>query len=61
MGRPDAIDVQNKIVRELKPDSPTGRGLGAKQVNRYARALEKYYNDPPGSWTSVVDLYNRAP
>jgi len=57
VGRADAVDFPNRIVRELKPDTPTGRALGVKQANKYARGLEKQHGHPPGSWTAIVDLY----
>jgi hypothetical protein len=57
-GRVDAIDVQNRIVRELKPDTPSGRARGAKQLNRYIAAL-KNHPDPGirGVYTGHLDTY----
>jgi RHS repeat-associated protein len=50
--RPDAIDWVRKIVRELKPDSPSGVRRGEAQLRQYLRELG------PG-WTGHLDLYRR--
>ena len=38
--RPDAIDPQGRPI-ELKPNSPTGRSRGEKQLKKYEEALGK--------------------
>jgi len=58
VGRLDAIDIKGKTVRELKPNTPSGRSRGVKQLVRYLHALEKHFGDPPGSWTGYLDFYD---
>jgi hypothetical protein len=55
--RPDAVDFQNRVIRELKPDTPSGHSRGPRQVAGYVEHVENYYNEP-GQWTGVVDYYN---
>lgn len=56
--RVDAIDVDNKIVRELKPDTPSGRARGAQQLARYVRELARHPNAKVrGNYTAFLDLY----
>jgi RHS repeat-associated protein len=53
---PDAIDIVNKIVRELKPNNPRAIAKGWDQVKKYARQLQK--QSPPGTtWRIAVDTY----
>ncbi|WP_291198107.1 hypothetical protein [Hyphomonas sp.] len=52
--RPDAIDLENRIVRELKPDTLTGRTLGKWQLDRYKLAMEAEHG---GTWQTALDLY----
>jgi hypothetical protein len=59
-GRVDAIDVKNKIVRELKPDTPSGRARGLKQLTRYIKALKNHPNpDIRGDYTGFLDTYRK--
>ena len=37
--RPDAIDPKNRPI-ELKPDTPSGRAAGARQIEKYKKASE---------------------
>lgn len=52
--RPDYIDLENRIVRELKPDKPWAINRGLKQLQKYMNELEKLTGD---SWTGILDLY----
>ncbi len=54
--RPDAIDVENKIVRELKPDNPRAIKRGEKQLEGYRSEAEKNFG---GQWTSKLDTYKQ--
>jgi hypothetical protein len=38
--RVDAIDINQKIVRDLKPDTRSGHKAGASQLRKYTKALE---------------------
>ncbi|MFJ5468306.1 RHS repeat domain-containing protein, partial [Pectobacterium sp. CHL-2024] len=53
--RVDAIDWENKVVRELKPNSKTGIRKGNKQLQGYVDYLNKNHG---GGWTGVLDTYN---
>ncbi|WP_255989554.1 RHS repeat-associated core domain-containing protein [Chitinolyticbacter albus] len=52
--RPDSIDWVNKIVRELKPDTPSGIKKGLKQLDGYVKQLEKETGE---KWQGFLDLY----
>jgi Restriction endonuclease fold toxin 9 len=54
--RPDAIDVANNIVRELKPDNPQAIARGLVQLAKYVDALENYTGE---AWTGILDLYTK--
>ena len=56
----DAIDAKSKIVRELKPDTPSGLARGAKQLKRYIEALKKH-PDPEirGDYTGYLNTYRK--
>jgi hypothetical protein len=41
VGRLDAINVDARIARELKPDTPSGRAAGRRQAERYRKSLEE--------------------
>ncbi len=58
VGRLDAIDPKAKIIRELKPNTPSGRARGLRQITRYLGELERHYGDPPGTWTGYLDFYD---
>ncbi|MBX3404698.1 MAG: hypothetical protein KF699_14905 [Phycisphaeraceae bacterium] len=57
-GRADAINVNAKIVRELKPDTPTGRASGAKRLAKYVAGLARH-PDPSirGTYAPYLDTY----
>ena len=48
------MDWENRIVRELKPNTPTGIDKGLRQLRRYQRELQDVYG---GDWTTFLDLY----
>ena len=54
--RPDVLDPVNRIVRELKPDTPTGIQRGLKQLQGYVDILQKVTGD---IWTGFLDLYRK--
>lgn len=54
VGKPDAISERLKVVRELKPFSPSGVAQGRRQLNRYIDALNKRDG---GGWTGELDFY----
>jgi hypothetical protein len=58
VGRLDGISAQTREIRELKPNTPSGRARGARQLARYLGELELKYKDPPGSWTGYLDVYD---
>ena len=54
----DAINYKNCIVRELKPDTKSGRCKGNKQLNNYVRVLNSEGpNSCKGKWKGILDLY----
>ena len=54
--RPDAVDYTTNTVRELKPDSPNAMRRGWKQLDNYAKELEKMTGK---IWNKVLDTYRR--
>jgi hypothetical protein len=52
--RVDAVDLKNRIVRELKPDNPRSVKRGRRQLERYRQELESEFG---GSWTAFLDVY----
>jgi RHS repeat-associated protein len=54
VGRADAVDLNNNIVRELKPDNPRAIALGWRQVTRYAQELQRRTGQV---WQTFVDTY----
>jgi hypothetical protein len=54
--RPDAIDWENHIVRELKPDTPRAIQSGWSQVRKYLNELFEVGGDV---WTAFVDTYKK--
>jgi RHS repeat-associated protein len=54
--RPDVIDFDNKVVRELKPDSASGIRAGLRQLKSYVSELERVTGE---AWQGVLDLYSR--
>ena len=52
--RVDAIDIQSRIVRELKPNNPRTIQDGSRQLERYRQELQREFG---GTWTSFMDIY----
>ncbi|MDR0787462.1 MAG: hypothetical protein LBG44_06305 [Gemmatimonadota bacterium] len=52
--RPDAIDVERGIIRELKPNNPAAEMRGLRQLSNYARAAKNAYGKV---FSGVVDFY----
>ena len=50
----DAINFDEKIVRELKPDTPSGIAKGNSQLAEYVTQLEEQTGD---TWTGFLDTY----
>jgi len=53
--KPDTINYENRIVRELKPDNPRAIQRGINQLERYLKELKSNGE----SWTSYLDLYQK--
>ena len=56
-GRADAVDFNNRIVYELKPDNEKAIRKGWKQLDRYVAELEQRYG---GSWIRILVTYIRG-
>ena len=56
--KPDGVNFETRVVRELKPDSPKAISYGRRQVERYRQELQEIYPDGP-DWTSEIDTYRR--
>jgi hypothetical protein len=54
--RPDAIDWENHIVRELKPDNARAIQRGLGQLSKYVDALNNLTDD---LWVGILDLYEK--
>lgn len=54
-GRADAVDFENRIIYELKPNNPRAIRKGWAQLNRYAAELEQYF--PGSEWMKIVITY----
>ena len=52
--RADAVDLVAKVVKEYKPNTPSGLTKGIKQVDGYRQELESTYG---GTWTSIIETY----
>ncbi len=52
--RADAVNRNERIVRELKPDNARAIRRGARQVNQYRLELEEMTGE---WWDAVVDTY----
>ncbi|WP_420820457.1 hypothetical protein [Schaalia canis] len=52
--RPDALNYRERIVRELKPDTPSGRSQGKRQLAMYVAELRRTTGE---EWTPQLDLY----
>jgi hypothetical protein len=53
--RPDAWSMDQKVIRELKPDTPSGMAQGRRQLAGYVDHMRAVTGDD--SWTGVLDLY----
>ncbi|MFN0132743.1 MAG: hypothetical protein ACKVW3_09480 [Phycisphaerales bacterium] len=54
-GRADAVKLNPPIVREFKPNTPSGRASGWRQLARYKRGLELMY--PGKQFLTALDTY----
>lgn len=54
--RPDAVDWNNRVVRELKSDAKSSQATGQRQLKTYVAELEKMTGQ---SWTGHLDTYKR--
>lgn len=54
--RADAVNFEERHVKELKPDNPRAMTKGEKQVEAYRQELQKEYG---GNWRSSVEGYRR--
>ncbi len=52
--RIDFIDLDNKIVYELKPNNPSAIKSGQKQAQEYVNELIEEFG---GEWTIIIDTY----
>jgi hypothetical protein len=52
--RADAVNYENREVKELKPDNPRAQKRGERQVEGYRRELEE---ERGGEWKGKVDSY----
>lgn len=55
---PDAIDDATRTVRELKPNTASGRAAGAKKIEIYRKELEQTTGQ---SWEGELDTYQPRP
>ena len=56
--RADAVNFEEGIVKELKPNNPRSIRRGLKQVQEYVNILNKTNPLPDGrSWKGIVDTY----
>ena len=55
--RVDAIDMDKKIVYEVKPNNARGISDGNKQLNDYVKQLEKQYPNTKGKWKKELIRY----
>ena len=53
--RVDGIDIDNRIIYELKPNNPQAIARGMKQLDRYTSAASEQFG---GKWTGVLKLYD---
>jgi hypothetical protein len=52
--RADAVNYENREVKELKPDNPRAQKRGERQVEGYRRELEE---ERGGEWKGKVESY----
>jgi hypothetical protein len=56
--RVDAIDFKNKVIRELKPFTPSGNTKGIKQLQKYKNILANHPDSNiRGNYTDQLDFY----
>ncbi len=53
--RPDAVNYQTRVVKELKPNNPSAMRRGERQVEGYRKELEQVTGE---KWTGVVETYS---
>jgi Restriction endonuclease fold toxin 9 len=61
-GRADAIDFQNRVIYELKPNTPSGRTAGRKQLKKYREDMLDYKGPNQslrGEYRCELILYTR--
>ena len=54
IARMDAINPRERIIKELKPDTSSGRSAGLRQLERYRRIAEEKFG---GDWTVILETY----
>jgi hypothetical protein len=52
--RPDALNVDEGIIRELKPNNPAAIQRGMQQLNRYIDAAQRAFGRP---FSGVLETY----
>lgn len=55
--RPDAVNYDEHLVRELKPDSKSGVYEGKKQIKKYLDYLNGNIEEGEKKWVGEVDYY----
>ena len=55
--RADAVNLRTREVIELKPNNPRAIRLGYRQLDAYARELQKMYPGKP--FTTRLETYDR--
>jgi Restriction endonuclease fold toxin 9 len=55
--RADAINYEQKKIKELKPDTPSGKYKGEKQIERYVTEMKNKTGD--NGWTGEIVYYKK--
>ncbi|WP_420820456.1 hypothetical protein [Schaalia canis] len=55
--RPDAWSGDLRIVRELKPNTPSGLATGRRQLAGYRQEVANTPGQNVEEWTFILDLY----
>ncbi len=55
--RIDFIDLENRIIYELKPNNPRAIKMGHKQLEMYKAEIESMPRFKGGKWQTVLDTY----
>lgn len=55
--RIDFIDLENKIIYELKPNNPRAIRLGNKQLEIYKNELQAIPRFKDIQWKTILDTY----